>query len=53
MSKIQFEGVRKVFQGDTLTPVIAIDNIEFSVGQDEFIAIGVKAMKGIAADLGL
>jgi len=39
MSKIRFEGVRKVFQGDTPTPVTAIDNIDFSVGQDEFISI--------------
>ncbi len=39
MSKISFDGVRKVFQGDTPTPVIAIDNIDFSVAQDEFIAI--------------
>ena len=39
MSKIRFEGVRKVFQGDTPAPVIAIDNIDFSVGQDEFVSI--------------
>lgn len=39
MSKIQFDGVHKVFQGDTPSPVIAIENIDFSVEQDEFIAI--------------
>lgn len=39
MSKIHFDGVRKVFQTDVPTPVVAIDNIEFSVGQDEFVSI--------------
>jgi len=39
MSKIHFDGVRKVFQGDTPTPVVAIDNIDFTVGQDEFVSI--------------
>jgi len=39
MSKIRFDGVRKVFQGDTPTPVIAIDNIDFTVAQDEFVSI--------------
>ena len=39
MSKIHFDGVRKVFQTDLPTPVVAIDNIDFTVGQDEFVAI--------------
>ena len=39
MSKIHFDGVRKIFQGDTPTPVVAIDNIDFTVGQDEFVSI--------------
>jgi len=39
MAKSNFEGVRKVFQTDVPTPVVAIDNIEFTVGQDEFVSI--------------
>ncbi len=39
MSKIHFDGVRKVFLSDTPNPVIAIENIDFTVGQDEFVAI--------------
>jgi len=39
MSKIEFAGVRKVFQGDTPNPVVAIDNIDLTVRQDEFVSI--------------
>jgi len=39
MSKIHFDGVRKVFQTDVPTPVVAIENIDFSVAQDEFVSI--------------
>jgi NitT/TauT family transport system ATP-binding protein len=39
MAKIQFRDVRKVFPGDLPTPVVALDGIEFSVNQDEFVSI--------------
>jgi NitT/TauT family transport system ATP-binding protein len=39
MAKIDFAGVRKVFQGDTPNPVVAIDNIDLQVRQDEFVSI--------------
>lgn len=39
MTKILFEGVRKVFQSDTPTPVVAIDHIDFAVNKDEFVSI--------------
>ena len=39
MSKIQFKGVRKAFLGDLPQPIVALDGIDLSVKQDEFVAI--------------
>lgn len=39
MDKIQILGARKVFQEATANPIIALESVDLSVGQNEFVAI--------------
>ena len=39
MSKIQFNGVKKIFPGQGAAPVVALDGIDLSVQRDEFVSV--------------
>jgi NitT/TauT family transport system ATP-binding protein len=39
MSKIRFAGLKKVFQAEAHRPVVALDGIDLTIRQDEFVSI--------------
>ncbi len=39
MEKIRIRGARKVFQEDTTAPIVALDSVDISVEQNEFLSV--------------